>query len=137
MLRIFSYVYYPCEFLFSSLHIHFHCPFFWLVVFFFYIFWELLYFRNVNPWICVCKYIFTILLSVCDVFCHMKIVNYYAIKYVFFFIASEIICFVQGGLSISRSYKHSPIFSPQFLKPSNLTAIFKLYTWYDVGFCLY
>lgn len=123
MLRIFSYVYYSHELLSSSLHIHVHPPFSCLVVFFFYIVLELLCFRNVNSWLYVYKCIFTVLCSVCDVFCHMKIVNYCLIKCVFFFIASKIICFAQGGASISRSYKYSLIFSPQFLKPSNLTAI--------------
>lgn len=106
----------------SSFHVHFYCSFSYLVVFFFHNFWELLCFRNVNPLLYVCKYI-TVLVSVYDVFCQMKIVNYCLITSIFFFIASELSVLLRVVSSIPRPSNILLNFLPNFLKHSNLTPI--------------
>lgn len=98
ILSIFSHVY--CSLNLSFLHlILFPQPIFYFAMFSFYSFGEVFCFRNVNPLLYVYKYIFIILVSVYDVFCQMKIVYYYLIKYILFFLyCFLVICFAQADV---------------------------------------
>lgn len=137
MLNIFTYVYCPFEFLFSSFPIHFHCPFFLLrSVFSFTISGSyLLCFWNVNPLLYVYKYSFTVLVSVYDIFYQGNcclLFNQVCLSFFFFFNCFWVTCFARW-YCLSHGHVN---FLLNLKKTLKSYSHFKYYRWYKVGFFL-